>query len=392
MTTRPAAGNDKNATAGGGSGGALAGVRVVDFSTLLPGPLATLLLAECGAEVIKVERPGTGDEMRERSPRFGSASAGFAVLNRGKRSVAIDLKLPSARAALRPLLESADVLIEQFRPGVMDRLGLGYDTVREWNPRIVYCAMTGYGQRGPRAQKAGHDLNYLAEAGLLSLASGADGTPAMPHAALADVAGGSYAALLNILLALHRRAREGVGCFLDIAMADTLFPFVAGAFAQGVAANAWPAPGANEWTGASPRYRLYRTLDQRFLAVAAVEHKFWQNFCAGLGVDPASATPDAIEAIIATRTADEWERLFDGQDVCVSVVKTLRDATHEAMARDPEAFSRTISAGACFVPALPLPIAGALRRAGRDAGYPELGEANASILGEANASLLGGAA
>ena len=209
-----------------GAGGALAGVRVLDFSTLLPGPLATLLLAECGAEVIKIE-PSGGENMRHYEPHFDGESAMFAQLNRGKRSLMLDLKREPDRERLAPLLARADILVEQFRPGVMERLGLGYAAVREVNPRVVYCSMTGYGQTGPRAQKAGHDLNYLAEAGLLSLAAGTDGTPSMPPAPIADVAGGSYAGLINILLALHRRERTGTGCHLDIAMADNLFPFVA---------------------------------------------------------------------------------------------------------------------------------------------------------------------
>src|SRR5215204_435609 len=138
----------------------LKGIRVLDFSTLLPGPLATLLLAEAGAEVIKIERPGRGDEMRSYEPKFGTDSVNFALLNRGKRSVALDLKAPDALERLRPLLETSDVVVEQFRPGVMDRLGLGYDALSRMNPRIVYCAITGYGQDGPRAQVAAHDLNY----------------------------------------------------------------------------------------------------------------------------------------------------------------------------------------------------------------------------------------
>ncbi|MGZ5147730.1 MAG: CaiB/BaiF CoA transferase family protein, partial [Burkholderiales bacterium] len=201
----------------------LKGVRVLDFSTLLPGPLATLILAEAGAEVIKIERPGRGDEMRSYEPRFGTDSVNFAMLNRGKRSIAIDLKQPDARDTLKPLLETADVIVEQFRPGVMDRLGLGYEALRAINPRIVYCAVTGYGQHGPRADVAAHDLNYVAESGMLSLTAGSDGAPVLPAALVADIAGGTYPAVINILLALREADRTGIGCKLDIAMADNLF-------------------------------------------------------------------------------------------------------------------------------------------------------------------------
>src|SRR5687768_1076540 len=151
----------------------LEGIRVLDFSTLLPGPMASLLLAEAGAEVIKIERPGRGDEMRSYVPRFGPDSVNFALLNRGKRSIAIDLKAPGAVDRLRPLIATADVVIEQFRPGVMDRLGLGYDALRAINPKMVYCAVTGWGQTGPKADVAAHDLNYVAESGMLALAAGA---------------------------------------------------------------------------------------------------------------------------------------------------------------------------------------------------------------------------
>src|SRR5688500_15799560 len=246
----------------------LEGIRVLDFSTLLPGPLATLILAEAGAEVIKIERPGRGDEMRSHTPRFGTDSVNFALLNRGKRSIAIDLKAPDAVATLRPLIESADVVVEQFRPGVMDRLGLGYESLREINPRLVYCAITGYGQHGPKADVAAHDLNYVAESGMLSLTKGADGAPVLPAALVADIAGGSYPAVVNILLALCARDRTGLGCKLDIAMADNLFTLMYWGIGNGLAAGEWPQPGGDLVTGGSPRYNIYRTRDDRFLAAA----------------------------------------------------------------------------------------------------------------------------
>jgi crotonobetainyl-CoA:carnitine CoA-transferase CaiB-like acyl-CoA transferase len=182
----------------------LAGVRVIDFSTLLPGPLATLMLAEAGAEIVKIEKPWLGDELRAYAPQSGGSSIGFALLNRGKRSVALDLKDPAARGRLLPLLRTAAVLVEQFRPGVMARLGLGYEAIREINPRIVYCSITGYGQSGPKAAVAGHDLNYGAETGLLALAAGGPaGAPTVPPGLIADIGGGALPAVINILLALR---------------------------------------------------------------------------------------------------------------------------------------------------------------------------------------------
>lgn len=364
----------------------LSGVTVLDFSTLLPGPLATLMLAEAGADVIKVERSGAGDEMRHRTPRFGATSASFALLNSGKRSIAIDLKDASAVDRLRPLIEKADVLVEQFRPGVMSRLGLGYEAVRAINPRIIYCALTGYGQSGVRAQRAGHDLNYLADSGLLSAVSGIDGNPALPPAAFADIAGGSYPLVINVLLALLQRAKTGEGCFLDIAMADNLFPFAASALARGWVAGEWPRPDAEAFTGALARYRNYRTRDGRFIAVGALEEKFWTEFCDVIGL-PAALRNDretpaqsirAVAEILASRDAAAWEQAFEGRDICCSVVKTLEEVAHDLTMAARGPFGRQFEADGRTMPALPLPIADALRR--REAvAAPALGEANAML-------------
>lgn len=200
-------------------------VKVIDFSFHLPGPLASLILAEAGANVIKVERPDTGDELRLIPPFATDESISFAMLNRGKKSVSIDLKAAHAFQMLEPLLREADILVEQFRPGVMERLGFGYDAIRAINPGIVYCSITGYGQTGPNSMKAGHDLNYRAEAGLLSLTQDACGHPTMPQITIADIAGGSYPAVMNILLALRRKDRTGDGCHIDIAMSRNLFTY-----------------------------------------------------------------------------------------------------------------------------------------------------------------------
>lgn len=187
----------------------LDGIKVLDLSTLLPGPLATLMLAEAGADVVKLERPGRGDEMRTYEPKFGEASANYAVLNRGKRAYGVDFKDPAQRDRVLELAAEADVVMEQFRPGVADRLGLGYDAVRAVNPDVVYCSITGYGPTGPHAKRAGHDLNYLAESGLLGVVTDSTGAPGLPVTVLADIAAGTYPAVVNILLALRQRDRTG---------------------------------------------------------------------------------------------------------------------------------------------------------------------------------------
>ncbi|MGQ0751258.1 MAG: CaiB/BaiF CoA transferase family protein [Betaproteobacteria bacterium] len=362
-------------------------IRVLDFSTLLPGPLATLLLAEAGAEVIKIERPGSGDEMRGYEPKFGTDSVNFALLNRGKRSIALDLKAHDAVARLEPLIRESDVIVEQFRPDVMDRLGLGYEAVAALNPRIVYCSITGYGQSGPRAQTAAHDLNYIAETGLLALSAGPDGAPVLPPALIADIGGGAYPAVMNILLALRARDASGRGCKLDVAMVDNLFAFMYWALGDGLAPDRWPQPGKALVTGGSPRYQIYRTRDDRFMAAAPLEAKFWQNFCDAIGL-PAEARddardPDATRAAVAerirARSADEWRAIFAGKDVCCSIVTSLKDALADPHVVARRLFRRQIAADGKTIPALPIPIAEIFRSDDERKGYPLLGEDRASL-------------
>ncbi len=367
----------------------LSGVTVVDFSTLLPGPLCSLLLAEAGAEVIKVERPGRGDEMRSYQPRFGAHSVNFALLNKGKRSVALDLKTPEGVQRAIELVRGADVLIEQFRPGVMQRLGLGYEAMRAINPGLIYCSISGWGQGGPLADVAAHDLNYQAESGLLGLSAGADGAPGVPQALIADIGGGAYPAMMNVLLALRARDAGGAGCHLDVAMADNLFTLMYWGLGNGFAAGQWPTPGGDLVTGGTPRYQIYRTQDGRYLAAAPLEQKFWENFLQVLqaphllddAADPAG-TRAAVATIIAGRSADEWMRRFDGVDACVSVVKTLQEAVQHPHFRARGLFDEQLDGGGATIPALPVPIAPALRAQAASTS-PSLGEGNAELLGHA---------
>jgi len=308
----------------------LEGLTVLDFSTLLPGPLATLMLAEAGAEVVKVERPG-GEDMRQFPPPLGDGSAPYAALNGAKKSIVVDLKCEAGRRSLEPLLAQADILVEQFRPGVMDRLGLGYEAVKRINPRVIYCSITGYGQHGPRAQEAGHDLNYQAVTGLLSL------SPGMPAALVADIAGGAMPAVMNILLALRARDRTGQGCFLDLAMADSMFTFAWFAMAEGRATGCYPGPGENMLAGGSPRYGLYATQDGWLVAVGALEEKFWDVFCGAIvlpdalrddGRDP-EATRQAVAERIRARPAAAWRTILEPANCCCTLVASLDEALRD---------------------------------------------------------------
>jgi alpha-methylacyl-CoA racemase len=370
----------------------LSGIKVLDFSTLLPGPLATLFLAEAGAEVIKIERPGEGEEMRHYQPKWGRDPVNFAMLNRGKKSLALDLKAPRQLEFLIPLIEEADIIVEQFRPGVMERLGLHYDAVNLLNPRIVYCSITGYGQNGANALKAGHDLNYIGDAGLLALSMGPDEYPTVPPFLAADIAGGSYPAVVNILMALLQREKTGQGTHLDIAMTDNMFMLMWWAMGQGLAAGDWPGNGASQLTGGSPRYKIYPTSDGRHVAVAALEQKFWERFCDVIGlaepfrdddVDPV-ATMSAVAALISGRTADDWAPLLAQADCCCSIVRTLREAMCDDSFHDRGVFDHTlVNEESDTLPATPVAVAPQFRGdPSQDKSAPALGAHNDILLGK----------
>ncbi|HEX5608888.1 MAG TPA: CaiB/BaiF CoA-transferase family protein [Solirubrobacterales bacterium] len=366
----------------------LSGIRVLDFSTLLPGPLATLILAAAGADVTKVERPGSGDEMRSYEPKLGESSVNFALLNRGKRSVALDLKDPAERARLDAMVDECDVIVEQFRPGVMERLGLDYATVAARNPGVVYCSISGYGQSGPRAQQAAHDLNYVADSGMLSLVAGADGAPVLPPALLADIAGGSYPAVMNVALALFERERTGKGTHLDIAMSDNVYPFLYWALGN-AATGAWPRSGEELVTGGTPRYQLYRTLDGRHLAAAPLEDRFWARFCELIELPKpmrdADADPEAAVAAVAERIAAQpaahWQQLFATEDVCCTIVAGLPEALADEHVAARGLLDDSVGDGERQIPALPLPLAATLRGQRGHTTYPALGEGNSTLLG-----------
>ena len=365
----------------------LTGVLVLDFTTLLPGPLATLMLAEAGAEVIKIERPG-GEDMRVMPPRFDGDAAVFALLNRGKKCITMDLKNPSDRSRLRPLIEKADVVVEQFRPGVMERLELGYEQVRRINPRIVYCSISGYGQQGPRAGEAGHDINYQALTGLLALQPGPIEKPVLPNALVADIGGGTMPAVINILLGLRQRDATGEGVYLDVAMTDALFTFAWYAHAIGYATGKFPGPGEMRLVGASPRYQLYPTRDGSIVACGALEQKFWLAFCNTIGLpaplmndlaDP-EATKAAVAEIVRRETADHWRPKLAAADCCATIMASLEDALHDPHFVERGLFAHRVSgASGATMPALPMPIAETLREKPSVKPSPALGADNGML-------------
>ncbi len=310
----------------------LSEIKVLDLSRLLPGPYASLVLADLGARVDKVEEPG-GDGMRSMPPLLGEESAMFLGLNRNKRSLVLNLKSPAGADAFRRLVGHYDVLIESFRPGVMDRLGLSYPTLRSTNPRIIYCSISGYGQTGPDRLKAGHDLNYIARAGVLGYGGQRGGAPAMPGVQIADVGGGSLFAVVGILAALHERQRTGAGRFVDVSMTEGALAFLHMHLAAAMLTQSENpmARGGEPLNGGYACYNVYPTSDGRHLSVGALEPKFFAQLCQRLGRSELVAQAyDAAEGdravhaeltrIFSAKPLAHWLTVFEGVDACVEPV------------------------------------------------------------------------
>ncbi len=315
----------------------LSSLRVLDFTTLLPGPFATLLLADLGADVVRVEAPDRPDMARMMPPFDSDVSAWHSLLNRNKRSITLDLKQPGAAQVVKRLVQRYDIVVEQFRPGVMERLGVGYETLRTANPRLIYCAITGYGQTGPYRDRAGHDLNYMALAGILSHTGRAENGPPGMGVQVADVGGGSFGAVTGILAAVIQRQLSGVGQMVDVSMFDLALAWNSLPAAEYLASGENPTYESGLLNGGT-LYDTYRTSDGRYLAVASLEDKFWRGFCQAIerpdladrGIfGPAAAQSglkDEIAAAIAQRTLAEWQAIFAPLDVCVEPVLTVEEA------------------------------------------------------------------
>ena len=318
----------------------LSGIRILDLTRLLPGAYCTQLLADMGADVIKVEEPGTGDYMRWTPPLVDGQSALFNALNRSKRSIVLNLKEDAGRDALLRLVETADVLVEGNRPGVMQRLGLGWQVLHARNPRIVMCSITGYGQDGPFAERAGHDLNYMAIAGGLGLNGERDGPPVPLSVQVADIGVGGLQSSVAILGALVEVQRGGEGRWIDTSMTDGAVGWLALVFAAR-AAGERVARGDQRLAGRYACYRVYQCKDGRHYSVAALEPKFWQTLCdalerpdlVDLQYSEDVTTQVTVEQIFKTRTRDEWERKLSAVDACCEPVLGLEEvASHPQIA------------------------------------------------------------
>ncbi|MBK7676688.1 MAG: CoA transferase [Candidatus Accumulibacter sp.] len=374
------------------SGGPLRGVRILDLTRLLPGPVATLQLADMGADVIKIEDHAAGDYARILGDGPHGVSVFYRSVNRNKRGLRLDLKRRQGVEVFLRLARTADVVVESFRPGVSDKLGIGYEVLRALNPKIVYCAITGYGQSGPLAMAAGHDLNYIGLAGVLDQIGVDGGQPAIPNLQMGDLLGGAMTAVMGILAALFDAQRSGQGRMIDVAMSEAVlahnfFPFFA-LQTEGVV----PQRGADLLSGGDAGYGVYATADGRYMAVAPLEKKFWDVFCDALGRPEwkarhaargaaAAAMRGELEQVFVSRPQADWRALFDGVDCCVTPVLTVAEALEH-----PQFVARgmTVEADGVTQYAPPMKLSGWVFAVERSA--PSTGEHGEEILREAGFS------
>lgn len=372
----------------------LSGIRILDLSRLLPGAYASQMLADFGADVIKVEEPGMGDYGRVMPPHGpGGMGQLFLAINRNKRSMTLDLKSEEGRAIFLRLVGTADVLLESFRPGVMQRLGLGYERLKEEQPGLIYCAISGYGQEGPYRQRAGHDLNYAGYAGLLYYNRGAQGEPAMPATQLGDLAGGSYMAVIGILTALAGRTPTGEGRMIDVSMTEgvmSLLPVFASTY---LTTDRAPQPGQSALDGGLPCYNIYETRDGKHVTLAALEPKFWHTFCTRVGhlellpfhlpVGPAEREQamEILRGIFKSRTRDEWVAELADVDACVGPVYSIDEALNDPHAQARGSTVTSAVAGETFRTLPSFPRISDVSQEQRY-GPPALGEHTGEILHE----------
>lgn len=373
----------------GATGGPLAGIKVLDLSRLLPGPFLTMVLGDLGADVVKVEDPKLGDYLRAIPPMAGGMSGRFLAVNRNKRSIALDLKSPAGRDAFLRMAAAADVVVETFRPGVMDRLGVGWAALSARNPRLVLCSISGYGQDGPYRDRAGHDLNYIGLAGLLAMTGHAGGPPQMPGVQIADLAGGALWGAVGVLGALVGRQRTGVGQHVDISMTEGALALLAAEIGNLSVGGRPPSRGTESLNGGLACYGVYRAADGRYLSVAALEPKFYLAFNEKIGrkgdLGELFAPPEVqararaeIQTLMETRTAAEWQAIFDRSDVCCEPVLEVSELAGHPLHQARQVFFELEDPRAGRVPQVRTPVGPPHARL----APPRLGEHTEAVLGE----------
>jgi crotonobetainyl-CoA:carnitine CoA-transferase CaiB-like acyl-CoA transferase len=373
---------------------ALEGIRVLDLSRLLPGGFCSLLLADFGAEVLKVEDTGLGDYIRWSPPYYegpedSAKSALFLALNRNKRSIRLNLKHERGTEVLLKLVRDYDVVLESFRPGVLDRLGVGYERMREENPGIVYCAISGYGQDGPLRDRSGHDMNYLGLIGLLGLTGERDGPPIQSAGQIADLGGGALMAAFGIMAALRERDRSGEGQLVDVSMADGALSWLAMVAGRYFADGVVPQRGGLELAGSLICYRPYACSDG-YVTLGALEPKFWQAWCRGVGREdlierqfesPGTDAHAEVERIFLERTRAEWTEFAAHNDCCLEPVLDLDEALDSELVRAREMVVELDQPGAAEpVKQLGVPVKLSRTPGGVHSPAPALGENTREVL------------
>jgi alpha-methylacyl-CoA racemase len=383
--------------------GALDDVKVLDLTRLLPGGFCSLLLADFGADVVKVEDTGMGDYVRWAPPyygdeshqRLGTRSALYLALNRGKRSIRLDLKTDAGRDALLRLAEEADVVLESFRPGVLDKLGCGYEALSDANPGIVYCAITGYGQTGSHTARAGHDMNYLGLNGLLGLTGEPDGRPIQAAGQIADLGGGALMAAFGVMAALRERERSGRGQIVDVSMTDGSLSWLAMVAAQYLCDGEVPQRGRGLLNGGAACYAPYECADGGWVTCGALEPKFWQAFCEGVGrpdllehqfAPPGSEGRKRVAEVFRSRTRDEWRAFNDSHDAMIEPVLGLDEALTSELVREREMVVELDQPELGTVRQLGVPIKLSRTEGNPTRPAPALGEHTESVLAEARFS------
>ena len=371
----------------------LDGVVVLDLSKLLPGSLCGQMLADMGAEVIKIEDLQGGDAFRYSNPSYENIGSLFHMLNRNKRSMRLNLSAPAGREIMLQLVDKADVLLETFRPGLMEKLGLGYEELSRRNPRLVYSSLTGFGQDGPYRDLPSHDINLLSLSGILDLIGEKGGRPVVPGLQIAGVGGGTMNCCIGILAALYQRVHTGRGTYLDVSILDGTTPFLSICMAEYMATGVAPQRGDNQVGGGTAFYNVYETADGKYIALGCLEPKFWGNFCRAIDredlIDQQFNPPESqqeniqeVQKIIRQKTREEWLNQLEVKDICISPVNTLEEAHQDPHIRQRGLWFKTEHPMDGMVGQQGFPIKFGQKRPGLKRPAPGYGEHTEDILRE----------
>ena len=374
--------------------GPLQGIRILDLTRLLPGPLGTMLMADMGAEVIKIEDPNAPDYVRIFPPFVGGESVNYLAYNRSKRSMLLDYKSEEGQKIFFELIKTADVVVEQFRPQFLDKLGIGYEAAKVANPQIIYVSVTGYGQTGPYAHLAGHDLNYISYAGILGITGNPDDAPMIPGVQLADIAGGSYMSVIATLSALHARTQTGVGQHVDVAMTDAVMPLLSVSYADYSATLQAQTRGTLPLSGGMPNYGVYICRDKKYIALGMLEPKFWDKFCdltykpdwkmfmVPQNTEQLQSFKNLIGGLFLEKNQAEWVQFGFENDLLFSPVYGLEDLENDPHLLERQMIIETEHPTAGKLKSIGVPIKFSETEAKVSWAAPLLGEDTEAILRE----------